>query len=205
MAILQGESLLNDATALLIYRLAVGAASASLVLTTAAPLFILSAVLSVVVGYMLARLFVAILVRVRDAPSATILQFVSTFGVWMIADRTGLSPIVTMVAYAMVSARIAPSRMAARNRVSSYSVWETAVFVLNVLAFVMMGLQVRPILARLAGDDLSEALVLSALVFATVVIVRLAWVLVYGAASRLRQRGKVDGDDDIRGDILIAW
>src|SRR5204863_1466155 len=106
MAILQGESLLNDATALLIYRLAVGAASASLVLTTAAPLFILSAVLSVVVGYMLARLFVAILVRVRDAPSATILQFVSTFGVWMIADRTGLSPIVTMVAYAMVSARI---------------------------------------------------------------------------------------------------
>jgi CPA1 family monovalent cation:H+ antiporter len=205
VAILQGESLLNDATALLIYRLAVGAASASLVVTTAAPLFILSAVLSVVVGYILARLFVAIMVRVHDAPSATILQFVSTFGVWMIADRTGLSPIVTMVAYAMASARMAPSRTAARNRVSSYSVWETAVFVLNVLAFVLMGLQVRPILARLAGDDLREALVLSGLVFATVVVVRLVWVLVYGAASRLRQRGKVDGDDDIRGDILIGW
>src|SRR6185436_11072159 len=54
------------------------------------------------------------------------------------------------------------------------------------------------------GADLRQALVLSGLVFATVVVVRLVWVLVYGAASRLRQR-KVDGDDDIRGDILIGW
>ena len=205
MAILQGESLLNDATALLIFRLAVGAASASLVLATAAPLFVLSAILSVVVGFVLARVFVSVMVRVRDAPSATILQFVSTFGVWMLADRSGLSPIITMVAYAMTTARLAPARIAARNRVSSYSVWETAVFVLNVLAFVLMGLQVRPILTRLAGDDLHEALVLSALVLVTVIAVRLAWVLIYGAASRLRRRGRIDGGDDIRGDLLIGW
>ena len=82
-----------------------------------------------------------LLVRIADAPSATILQFVSTFGVWMLAERTGLSAIITMVVYAMTTARIAPLRTAARNRVSSYSVWETAVFVLNVLAFVLMGLQ----------------------------------------------------------------
>ena len=78
-------------------------------------------------------------VRIEDAPSATILQFVSTFGVWMLAEHTGLSAIITMVVYAMTTARIAPRRIAARNRVSSYSVWETAVFVLNVVAFVLMG------------------------------------------------------------------
>ena len=91
--------------------------------------------------------------RIEDAPSATILQFVSTFGVWMLAEHTGLSAIITMVVYAMTTARIAPRRTAARNRVSSYSVWETAVFVLNVLAFVLMGLQARPILGRLADRN----------------------------------------------------
>ena len=52
--------------------------------------------------------------------------------------------------------------MAARNRISSYSVWETVVFVLNVLAFVLMGLQVRPILSRLSEESRLEALVLAA-------------------------------------------
>ena len=79
----------------------------------------------------------------------------------MLAERTGLSAIITMVVYAMTTARIAPLRTAARNRVSSYSVWETAVFVLNVLAFVLMGLQARPILGRLADEELGEALFLS--------------------------------------------
>ena len=81
-------------------------------------------------------------------------------------------------------ARAAPRRTSARNRVSSYSVWETAVFVLNVLAFVLMGLQARPILSRLSDESLSEALVLAAAVLATVILVRLAWVLAYGAVAQ---------------------
>jgi CPA1 family monovalent cation:H+ antiporter len=206
-AILQGESLLNDATALLIYRLAVGAAAGSLVLSRAAPLFVLSAVLSVVAGYILARVFVFFTIRVRDAPSGTILQFASTFGVWMIADHFWLSPIIAMVAYAMTAARIAPRRMGARNRVSSYSVWETAVFVLNVLAFVLMGLQARPILARLAGSELQRALVLSAAVLVTVILVRLVWVLAAGSLNRWQRAAfePTDRQDGIRGDLLIGW
>src|SRR6185295_5016649 len=80
----------------------------------------------------------------------------------MIADHFWLSPIIAMVAYAMTAARIAPRRMGARNRVSTYSVWETAVFVLNVLAFVIMGLQARLILNRLSRENLSHALLVSA-------------------------------------------
>lgn len=207
-AILQGESLLNDATALLLYRLAVGAAAGSLVLSTAAPLFILSAVLSIAVGYVFGRVLVYITISVRDAPSGTILQFVSTFGVWMIADRAGLSPIITMVVYAMTAARLAPRRMAARNRVSSYSVWETAVFVLNVLAFVLMGLQARPILSRLADKDLGRALLLSAAVLATVILVRLVWVIASGALHRVRERlgsGRASDEEGLRCDLLIGW
>src|SRR4029079_8228099 len=123
--------------------------------------------------------------RVRDAPSGTILQFASTFGVWMIADHFWLSPIIAMVAYAMTAARLAPRRMGARNRVSSYSVWETAVFVLNVLAFVLMGLQARPILNRLSDEGRVEALLLGLATLVTVIVIRLTWVLGAGAIVRL--------------------
>jgi monovalent cation/hydrogen antiporter len=208
MAILQGESLLNDATALLIYRMAVIAAAGPLLIADAAPLVLLSGIGSVVAGYVLARLFLLIMQRVDDAASGTIMQFVGTFGLWILADRLGLSAIITIVVYAITIARSAPGETSPRNRVSSYSVWETAVFVLNVLAFVLMGLQARPILARLAGDGLGSALLFSGAVLATVIVVRLAWVLAFGTVIR-RLTGKVDkkapDDQGLRGDVLIGW
>src|SRR5439155_1382168 len=124
---------LLDATALLIYRGAVAAVAGSFALSSAAPMLAVSTLGSLLAGYALARLFHLVFARVRDPASGTILQFVSTFGVWILAERIGLSAIITMVVYAMTLARAAPRRVAARNRISSYSVWETAVFVLNVL------------------------------------------------------------------------
>jgi CPA1 family monovalent cation:H+ antiporter len=201
LAILQGESLLNDATALLVYRMAVVAAAGPLLFRDAAPMVGLSLIGSLVAGVVLARLVFLVVRRVEDAASAAILQFVTTFGVWIIADRVGLSAIVTMVVYAITIARLAPSVMPARLRVSSYSVWETAVFVLNVLAFVLMGLQARPILLRLSGEDLHGAFALAAAVLATVILIRLAFVLVCGAAGRI----VVPGAGTLRGDILVGW
>src|SRR5438105_4082077 len=145
MSILQGESLLNDATALLIYRIAIVAAGGALSLSSTAPIIALSAFGSLVAGYFLARVYFLLTSRVTDVPSGTVLQFVSTFGVWLLADRIGLSAIITMVVYAITLARFAPRRLPARNRGSAYSVWEAAVFVLNVRAFVLMGLEARRI------------------------------------------------------------
>jgi monovalent cation/hydrogen antiporter len=208
MAILQGESLLNDATALLIYRMAILAAAGPLLIANAAPIVLLSGLGSIVAGYVLARLFLFIMQQIDDAASGTILQFVGTFGLWILADRLGLSAIITIVVYAITIARSAPRETLARNRVSSYSVWETAVFVLNVLAFVLMGLQARPILARLAGDGLGAALLFSAAVLATVIVVRLALVLGSGAVVRhllWPAPGRVSDDHGFRGDLLIGW
>jgi Na+/H+ antiporter len=207
VAILQSESLLNDATALLIYRAAMIATAGSFVLSSAAPMLVLSALGSLFAGYVFARLSLLAIIRMRDPASATILQFVGTFGVWILADWLGLSAIITMVVYAMTLARYAARRTPARNRISSYSVWETAVFVLNVLAFVLMGLQVRPILSRLSGESRLDALVLAAAVLATVILVRLAWVLAGGAMIRALRRGLRFADDGhgVRGDLLIGW
>jgi Na+/H+ antiporter len=208
-AILQGESLLNDATALLIYKLAVSAALGSIMLSNAIPTILLSTIGSLVAGYVLARFSVLTLSRIEDAASSTVVQFAGTFGVWILADRLGLSAIITIVVYAMTLARRAPRLMSARRRVSTYSVWESAVFVLNVLAFVLMGLQARSIVGRLAGDGQGSALAFAAVVLAVVILSRLVWVLGYGFVARSFQRlGSEDERREassVRGGVLVGW
>jgi monovalent cation/hydrogen antiporter len=189
LTILEGESLLNDASALLIYRLAVSAAAAnSFSIGAVAPTFLFAVVGSVVVGPVLGWLFLRIIVRVRDVPTAIILQFVSTFGVWILADRIGLSGVLTMVCYAITVARTAPERTPARIRIPSYAVWETAVFLLNVLAFVFIGLQIRPILASLDPAARGRYFAVAGAVLVTVIIVRMAWHMSFNAVIRWRDR-----------------
>src|SRR6185295_11301752 len=132
MVILEGESLFNDATALLIYRVAVGAAmTGAFSGWKLVPLLLLTCGGGVVLGWLLARLFILASARVNDIPVSVLLQFVSTFAVWIIADRLGLSAIITMVAYAMTIAQRVGGRMNARYRIASYAVWDVAVLVLN--------------------------------------------------------------------------
>lgn len=208
-AILQGESLLNDATALLIYRLAVSAALGSIMLSNAIPTILLSTIGSLVAGYLLGRFSLLTLSRIEDAASSTVVQFAGTFGVWILADRLGLSAIITIVVYAMTIARTAPRRMSARRRVSTYSVWESAVFVLNVLAFVLMGLQARSIVGRLSGEGQGEAFLFAATVLAVVIVARLVWVGSYVAIIRwLARFGSEDQRRDVPtfgGAVLVGW
>ena len=124
---------------------------------------------------MLGRLSRLMTARVRDVPAAVILQFVTTFGIWIVADRVGLSGVLTMVCFAMTVARTAPERTPARIRIPSYAVWETVVFLLNVLAFIFIGLQVRPILERIEPAARGGYFAVAAAVLVTVIVVRLAW------------------------------
>jgi NhaP-type Na+/H+ or K+/H+ antiporter len=121
-------------------------------------------------------------------PSAIILQFVTTFGVWILAEHIGLSAVLTMVAYAITVARRAPERIPARSRIPSYAVWETAVFALNILAFIFIGLQIRPILAALVPGELGRYLAVAGAVLVTVIVVRLAWHMAFNAVMRWRDR-----------------
>ncbi len=208
-ALVEGEGLLNDATALLVYRIAVGAAAGSFAFTGAIPIIALATIGSVVVGYLLGRLSLMTLARVRDPASGTVLQFAGTFGVWILADRIGLSAIITIVVYAITIARSAPRLMPARNRVSSYSVWETAVFVLNVLAFVFMGLQARIIVTRMAGSGgLLDPFAFAAMVVAIVIASRFVWVLGSGVLARALGRDRIVPHEEplsFSGDLVVAW
>jgi monovalent cation/hydrogen antiporter len=182
--ILQGESLFNDASALLVYRVAVTAATTGAISAwTIAPMFLLTCGGGVVMGYLLARLYLWATTRIEDIPVSVILQFIGTFAVWLLAERLGLSAILTVIAYGMTLGRHAPGRLGARRRLSSYAVWEVAVFVMNVLAFVMIGLQLRGIVLRMQGSDKALYIACAAAVCATVVVTRLGWVLLYNTIA----------------------
>jgi NhaP-type Na+/H+ or K+/H+ antiporter len=138
--------------ALLIYRLVVGAMAANgFSVAVVGPTFLIS--ILQLGGWSCSRVFVRYMDPIQHVPTAVILQFVSTFGVWILADRLGLSGVLTMVSFAVVLARSLPERIPARMRIPTYAVWETAVFVMNILAFIFIGLQVRPIVDSLAPAD----------------------------------------------------
>jgi len=136
----------------------------------------------------LAWLFLWLTKDVCDVPTSIILQFISTFGVWILAERLGLSAVLTMVSYAIAVARRAPERVPARIRIPSYAVWESAVFVLNVLAFVFIGLQIRPILESLAPETRKRYLLVACAVVLTVIVVRIVWVMTHNTAYRWKIR-----------------
>jgi NhaP-type Na+/H+ or K+/H+ antiporter len=187
VTVLEGESLLNDATALLIYRLAVGAVVAkSFSFASVAPTFLLSVGGSVVVGPALGWIVSRAMSRIQHVPSAIILQFVTAFSVWIFAELIGLSGVLTTVCFAITAAQFAPALTPARIRMPTNAVWESVVFALNILAFIFIGLQIRPILQGLQAGDRARYLAVSGAVLLIVIVVRFAWVMPFNAVNRWR-------------------
>ena len=211
LKILEGESLLNDASALLVYRVAVGAAAVQhFRWSEFAPSIVLALAGSLVAGYLFARVSMWLTQRITEAPSAIIVQFAGTFTVWIVAEHIGLSGILTIVVYAITLARTMPARTPARLRVPTYAVWETMVFVLNVLAFMLIGLQLRPIWERLDDPVRLEYCLFAAAVLGVVILTRIVWVMSYGTVLRfLIARGFHPGRPmaapTLPGGIVISW
>ena len=187
--ILEGESLLNDATALLIFRLAIGAVAANgFSVADVAPAFVIGVVGALIAGPALGWLSLQLMDRVQHVPTAIILQFVTTLGVWILAEHLRLSAVLTTVCYAIMVAQTAPERVPARIRIPAYAVWETVVFALNILAFIFIGLQLRPILATLAAAERGRYFAVAGAVLVTVIVVRFAWHMSFNGFIRWRHR-----------------
>ena len=214
LVILEGESLFNDASALLIYRLAVGATMAGFFSEwTILPTLLVVTIGSVVLALVLARVTLAVNARIDDVATAVIFQFCGTFFVWILAEQLHLSGIITTVVFAMAAARRAPEIVPARIRIPSWAVWEVAVFVLNVLAFILVGFQLKSIAADATGAEGARYAAVAAAVCATVILARIAWVTGAAAFSRWRCRPRPDGapgpKDAValspRGAAVVGW
>jgi CPA1 family monovalent cation:H+ antiporter len=187
LGILEGESLLNDASALLIYRLAVGAVAAGgFSIQAVAPTFLLAVLGSLIAGPVLGWLLQRLLEQVQHIPTHIILQFVGSLTVWFVAEHVGLSGVLTTVCFAMTLGRMAPARIPARVRIPTNAVWATLVFALNIFAFIFIGLQIRPILVELAPRLREQYLLVAIAVLVTIILVRVAWHMSFNAVVRWR-------------------
>src|SRR5262245_26538406 len=191
LVILEGESLFNDASALLVYRLALGAVTAGVLpARQVVPTLLITLVGSVLLGFVLSRIMLRFMARVEDVMVAIVVQFCGAFGVWILAEALHLSGILTMVVFAMSASNIAAQVTRARTRIPSYAVWEFAVFVLNVLAFILVGCQLKGIVARLETRTLVQFTGVAAAVCAATILARFLWVSGAAAVDRLRARGR---------------
>src|SRR6478672_5616249 len=128
LVILEGESLFNDASALLVYRLAVGATVAGFLSGwTVLPTLLVVTVGSVLLGLLLSRVTVYVSGRINDVATSVVFQFGWTFGAWILAEQLHLSAIITLVVFAMATSRHAAETLPARIRIPSWAVWEVAV------------------------------------------------------------------------------
>lgn len=204
--VLEGESLLNDASSLLIYKLAVASVVAgSFSAVGALPSFFLLSVGSVVVGWILARVMLSVIRTIHDAPAATIIQFISAFGVWIFAERLGLSGVVTIVVFGLTAARRQTLSSRSHIRVFSNSTWKAATFVLNVLAFLLIGLQLRPIIQALPMMQKWHLVGISLVLLVVVIVVRLAWVLIYGLARSQFDPEQGQKEELRKERLLVGW
>ncbi|THD60590.1 cation:proton antiporter [Phenylobacterium sp.] len=206
VSVLKGESLLNDASALLLFTAAMSFHHKTGVdLQTAIQLGI-AAPAGILLGIVLAKLNRHITPFITGTLGGNIFEFVSCFGIWIIADRLRVSAVLCVVAYAMTIARSAGLATPARTRIQSFAVWAVAVFLLNVLAFLLMGFQARAIVAGLDAARLREAAMFAGAVVVVLIAVRVAWVLIYvTAAARIHAfRGDNPRPTLARG-VLIGW
>jgi CPA1 family monovalent cation:H+ antiporter len=205
LVILEGESLFNDASALLVYRLAVGATVTGFLSGwTVLPTLLLVTVGSVALALVLSRIILAVNARIQDVATAVIVQFCTTFGVWILAERLHLSGIITMVVFAMAASRRAAEIVPARIRIPSWAVWEVSVFVLNVLAFILVGLQLKSIAARATGATGVRYAMIAAAVCVAAILARIAWVTGAAAFSRWRCRPSPEGRPGPRDPVALS-
>ncbi len=184
--LVENEGLFNDATALIIYRVAVGAAvTGAFAPTVIATTFVFGVIGGVVLGLVLAKASMLLHGRIADMPSAIIVQFITTFFVWILADRLGVSAVLTLVVYAITIARTVPTRSSARQRLPSYAVWEVVVFLLNVMAFATIGLQLRPQVENFTLEKNGGDILFAFAIFLACFVVRFVWVAIFINARRL--------------------
>jgi CPA1 family monovalent cation:H+ antiporter len=203
VTVLRGESLFNDAVALFVFSVALHLVAEPDAGGRVIPQFALAIPGGLLLGVIAGRLAVLAMPYLVGTLGGVLYSFVVTFGTWILAERLGLSAILALVASAMTVARRS-DRHPARDRIHMNAVWDAVVFVLNVLAFLFVGLQARAAVREFDAAQLRHALAFAGLVFLTVVLVRVVWVLLYNRLVQplARRRGK---GPTFKQGIVAAW
>ncbi|HYM53256.1 MAG TPA: Na+/H+ antiporter [Candidatus Dormibacteraeota bacterium] len=207
--ILEGESLVNDATALVALRVASAAAViGTFSLVKAAGEFAVVSVGGVAIGLVVGWAIVHLLSWLDDPPVEILFTLLAPFGAWVAAESVGVSGVLAVVTAGIMLGRAAPRVMSSDTRILGSGVWQMVIFSLNGLVFVLIGLQLPTILDRVSAErEPGELALLAVAVCAAVIVVRLAWVFPGAYLPRLLWPGLAarDPSPPARVVVILGW
>src|SRR6266550_3651847 len=174
VTILEGESMINDAAAIVAYRVAVAAAvTGAFSLMGAAGRFVVVGTGGVLVGLAVGWLLAAVRRRIHDPEVENTISLLSGYAAYLPAEHFGVSGVLAVVSMGIYLGRVGPRFVAADTRVQNAGMWDVVVFVLEGLIFILTGLALRPIVEGLTGAAALELARAAVLVRLAVVIARL--------------------------------
>lgn len=190
VTLVEGESIVNDATALVLFTLAVQAiATGSFSIPAAVVQFLFVAAGGALVGLVVAALFELVHGLLRDSDLEAIWGVILPFAAYLAADSVHTSGIMAVLAAGLFRGWHSPEVLSARSRLVGNAVADVVAFGLNSLIFVLIGLQLRNVLAALARYGAGELALYSVAISAMLIALRMAWVLgSAGLANLFRPR-----------------
>jgi Na+/H+ antiporter len=176
--ILEGESLVNDAASLIVFRFALAAVlTGQFVLKHAVLEFFLVAIMGVAVGLIIAIIFYCIFKFLPTPPNlATILSVMAPYIMYLAAEQFHFSGVLAVVSGGLFLSHRARDFMNYESRIQAFSFWNALTFVLNGLVFILIGLQLPVIIAGLGEDSFSQAIYYAAIITLLTIVIRILLV-----------------------------
>lgn len=209
LAILEGESLVNDAASLTVFRFAMAAlVTGQFVFAEAVVEFSVLSIMGVAVGLLIAHmLYFAIKNWAKDSDITTPLTLIAPYLMYMAAEALHWSGVLAVVAGGLFMSFRAHDYLKYNTRMRTHEVWSTVVFMLNGFVFILIGLELPVVIDGMEGASLSLAIRYSLLISLMVIIIRI--VLVYLAAyiprwlsERIRANERSPG---LKLPFIIGW
>jgi Na+/H+ antiporter len=177
VALIEGESLINDATALVAYRFAVAAVvTGTFSLWHATWRFAVDVLGGIAIGLVVGFVLRQIRRRLNHSPTEIAIALFSGYFAYLPAEAVGVSAVLAAVTVSIYVGWYTPELTTYQTRLQGDAVWEILMFMLNALLFVLVGLQLRPILDSLGGRSPGELVADGAIVSAAVILTRLVWI-----------------------------
>jgi Na+/H+ antiporter len=208
ITLLEGESLVNDATALVAYRVAVAAAvSGSFVAWQAGVRFVVGATGGAAVGLAVGWLVAEVRRRLDDPVVEIVVSVATGYAAYLPAEQLGVSGVLAAVTAGLYVGWRAPELASASTRLLGFSFWEILVYLANAVLFILVGLQLHPILSGLGGTPMTVLVGQAVLVAAVVIAVRLGWLFTTPYLVRLldRRPGQVTRRVGARERLVLGW
>jgi Na+/H+ antiporter len=186
VTILEGESLVNDASGLVLYRVAmVAALTGQFSLPHAAASFALLLVGGVVVGGAWGYGYIVVFRRLRDTNLEITASFLVTWASYLAAEAVGVSGVLATTTCGLLMGWYQHETFSAGTRLQAKAAWRVAVFVLEALLFILVGLSLRGLSVRFDAHTVTTLLPLALLISFAVIAVRMVWVFPATYLSRL--------------------